>query len=153
MPSGTVTILLAGSAVLPSRHTNNRKSGVVGEASFGTGATAPTKTIGNTKANICCIHNIHHHHRQDCRETVLRVAGHRIIIVWDWANIFVSGSLSMDRTEGYLHRPTSHPNVNGKIVFVSYYVANPRLLCNGRGGRNVMNCYSICALFAVSIVL
>ena len=133
MPSETVTALLAETAVLPSRHTNNRKGGVAGEASFRIGATAPPKIIGNTRENVCWIRNIHRHHRQDCRNNGFRVVGYHIIVVWDWANMFVIGSLSMDRTEGYLYRPASHSNVNGNTFFVSYDVANARLLCKGRG--------------------
>ena len=155
LPWGTVRALLTKAAVLPSRLTSNRKGGVAEEASFRNGATAPTKSIGNTRENVCWVCNTRRH-RQDCRingfsgrwtshhrtyinivriarTTGFRVAGHHIIVVWNRAIIFVPGSLSMDRTGELPHRPASHPNVNGKIVFASYYVANAGVLYNVRG--------------------
>ena len=108
MPSGTVTALLAETAVLPSRHTNNRKGRVGGEAFFRTGATAPSKTVGTpggTSAGFTTYINII---VRTVGTTIFRVAGHHIIVDWDWVNIFVSGSLSLDHREGYRHRPASH---------------------------------------------
>ena len=160
MPSGTVTALLAETAVLPSRHTNNRKGGVAGEASFRTGATAPSKTIGNARENVCWTRHIHQHHRKDCRNNGLSgrwtshdhhsgLGGHfRFWIAFTGSEGAISTSSGIA------------PTLTATFCFVSYFVLHSkctRLLCTGRGRQKrdelLQTVFVHCLQYSVVVLL